>query len=78
MVKDPSKLLLLTLVISLLALLLAAYGAFAQHGGPIRAGYRNLPQGQALHDRPPSRWHGPENASTPSDTANFLALGGAA
>ena len=76
--KDPSKLLLLTLLISLLALLLAAYGALAQHGGRVRAGYRPLPQGQALHEKPCSRWHGPDDASNPVDTANCLGLGGAA
>jgi hypothetical protein len=77
-VKDPSKLLLLTLLISLLALLLAAYGAFAQHGGRIRAGYRHLPQGQALHEKFCSKWHRPDDVSEASAPAICRALGGAA
>jgi hypothetical protein len=77
-VRNPSKLLLLTLLISLLALLLAAYGALAHHGGRIRAGYRHLPQHQTRHETLCSRWHGPDDASNPSDAANCFALGGAA
>ena len=77
MVRDPSKLLLLTLLISLLALLLAAYGALAHHGGRIRAGYRHLPPGQALHERLCSKSHR-DDVSKASATAIRPALGGAA
>jgi hypothetical protein len=77
-VKDPSRLLLLTLLISLLARLLATYAAFAQHGGRIRAGYRHLPQGQALHERLCSKWHRRDDVSNASAIAICPALGGAA
>lgn len=61
--KDPSKLLFWTLLACLLALVLAAHGAFAQDGGPRQAEHRHPPQDQALHEKFYSRWHMPDNPS---------------